>query len=252
MISIKNIFIHLQDDHPSPSRRSQSAPPGLLGLAAKPRSKRSRRRVAKRWADLVRNSIEIEAARQFEEARCLRRLRSETLTPKLRVVLDARLFLDFKHRVFEDSRDLLCLQLLGVIRERGDVVQFWSADEPLANETMQLMLAEAERMQHVRDDNCFQVVVETVPPFIFKWKSTLTLQGACPFFARAASKLVSDFASCIPSGMRRLLCRQLAINSCRVSITHLGRHLKPGNLSAQGIGPGYCIEVKTLRPSASQ
>ena len=84
-----------------------------------------------------------------------------------------------KHRVFEDSRDLMCLQVLGVIRERGDgCVQLWAADEALANETMQLILGEGERMQRVKADNCFQVVLENVPPFVFKWKSTLTLAGA--------------------------------------------------------------------------
>ena len=100
------------------------------------------------------------------------------MTPKLRAVLDARLFLDFQHRVFEDSRDVLCLQLLGVIREKGDLVEFWSADEPLANETMKLLLDEAERMQIVRDDNCFQLVVESAAPLVFKWNNGLTLQGA--------------------------------------------------------------------------
>ena len=110
----------------------------------------------------------------------MRRLRIDGQTPKLRVVLDVRVFLDFKHRVFEDSRDLMCLQVLGVIRERGDgCVQLWAADEALANETMQVLISEGERMQRVKADNCFQVVLESVPPFVFKWKSTLTLAGAC-------------------------------------------------------------------------
>ena len=113
----------------------------------------------------MRNRIDIEAARQLEEARSLRRLRIDGKTPKLRVVLD-------KHR------DLMCLQVLGVIRERDGCVQLWAADEALANETMQVLISEGERMQRVKADNCFQVVLENVPPFVFKWKSTLTLAGA--------------------------------------------------------------------------
>ena len=180
MLSIKNTFIHLQDEPPAPRRRSHSAPASFDGIsvAVKLRSKRSRKRICKRWADLVRNRIAVEAARHFEEARASRRLRAESSTPKLRVVLDGCVFTEFKHRVFEDSRDILCLQLLGVIREKWDVVELWSADEPLANETMKLLLDEAERMQRVRDDNCFQLVVENVAPFVFKWNNTLTLQGA--------------------------------------------------------------------------
>ena len=180
MLSIKNTFIHWQDEHPAPRRRSHSAPASLVRnpTAAKLRSKRSRKRACKRWAELVRNRTEVEAARQLDEARSLHRLRAESLTPKLRVVLDRLVFTEFEHRVFEDARDLFCLQLLGLIREKGDVVQLWSADELLANETMKVLLEEAERMQRVREDNCFQLVVEGAPPFVFKWKNTLTLQGA--------------------------------------------------------------------------
>ena len=122
MLSIKNTFIHVQDEEPpAPRKRSHSAPARFDGSPTKPlRSKRKGKRNTRRWADLVRSRIDIEAARQLEEARSLRRLRIDGKTPKLRVVLDARVFLDFKHRVFEDSRDLMCLQVLGVIRERGD------------------------------------------------------------------------------------------------------------------------------------
>ena len=148
----------------------------------------------------MRCKIESEAAIQLEQARSLRRLRAESLTPRKRVVLDGRVYIEFKHRVFEDNRDVLCLQLLGVIREKGDVVELWAADEALGNETMQLMLGEAERMQRVRDDHCFQVILESVPPFVFKWKSTLTLQGAWPNFCkRHMEEFVSDSTGCFPS-----------------------------------------------------
>ena len=206
MLSIKNTFIHVQDEEPpAPRKRSHSAPAGASFAGSSPTkplrsSKRRGRRNCKRWADLVRCKIESEATIQLEQARSLRRLRAESLTPRKRVVLDGRVYIEFKHRVFEDNRDVLCLQLLGVIREKGDVVELWAADEALGNETMQLILGEAERMQRVRDDHCFQVILESVPPFVFKWKSTLTLQGAWPNFCkRRREEFVSDFTVCFPS-----------------------------------------------------
>ena len=146
------------------------------------------------------------------------------MTPRKRVVLDGRVYIEFKHRVFEDNRDVLCLQLLGVIREKGDVVELWAADEALGNETMQLMLGEAERMQRVRDDHCFQVILESVPPFVFKWKNTLTLAGACvtqkpdlrkPLCFRFQLYLLAQvsatfFADSSPSTLARSLSRILA------------------------------------------
>ena len=154
----------------------------------------------------------------------MRRLRIDGQTPKLRVVLDARIFLDFKHRVFEDSRDLMCLQVLGVIRERDGCVQLWAADEALAHETMQVLISEGERMQQVKADNCFQVILESVPPFVFKWKNTLTLAGACvtqkpdlrkPLCFRFQLYLLAQvsatfFADSSPSTLARSLSRILA------------------------------------------
>ena len=103
MLSIKNTFIHVQDEEPAPRRRSHSAPASARfdGSPTKPlRSKRKGKRNTRRWADLVRKRVEIDAARQVEEARSMRRLRIDGHTPKLRVVLDARVYLNFKYRVF--------------------------------------------------------------------------------------------------------------------------------------------------------
>ena len=168
------------------------------------RAKKRSARIVKRWAQLVRGAWQALNQKHLDDARHLQRFRYEKMTPKHRLTMPHRIFQFFCARAFSDVRDCHMLQILGVIPSRGDGVEFWCADDPLQTSSVtQELLDEASTMLRVFKDYCFQLVVDGLPPFVYRWKTNMTL-----------------------SSVRNLLDRRLSIGKTKVSILHLNDPLK--------------------------
>ena len=144
----------------------------------------------------------------------------ERSTPRPREALVKRVYTEFAHRVFSDKRDELMLQCMGVIREKGDNVEIWCADDPLDHPTMKLLLEEARRCREVYEAGCFQVVMVEHAHLVFKFRDCVTLE------------LLRKFAH-----------RHFRIAPGKQRLEHMGHALKVGPLCDQGIGPGSIVSL---------
>ena len=231
MLPVLHTFVHFScQPRAGSSRRSRSCPPEFnidvaLSQArsresrARKREQAARKKVARKLARLV-SALRVGIAKtMLEESKSIIGARKiERSTPRPREALVKRVYTEFAHRVFSDKRDELMLQCMGVIREKGDNVEFWCADDPLDHPTMQALLDQARRCREVYESGCFQVVMVEHAPLVFRFRHCVTLEL-----------------------LRNSAHRHFRIAAGKQRLEHLGHPLKIGALCDQGIGPGSIV-----------
>ena len=194
----------------------------------KSRAKRRTSKVVKKWSSVV-EGLWKEREREFVHEICEEEaFRACRVTPRLREILQRDAYESFLHYVFQDVRDCVALETMGVIRDRGgDTVEFWSADAPLEHPTMMGLLNEAKLCRESHGKSLLRLTrVDVVddPPLTTPFTRSLTLES-----------------------LRRTVQRKFQIQPVHQHLTHRGRVLSRGVLSDQGVGPGCVIFVVERR-----
>lgn len=238
---VKNTFYDVQLEVEAP-RRSQSAPPRLRGLPARPSRGRRVARLRKRERLHAENCVFDEYAAAVRGERCSERwaalaagiragdvrarldaaraARSEV--PRLRLELPCRLFTELAAIVFASEADALLLVRLRVLRLGGEAVQIWSSEDVLGHVVIQSLLLTGRSLLGMARDGLLQVFVRGAEPLVVRWGPNLS---------------VADV-------VLALSLRGIAPTS--YTLLHLRQVLGQGLLADLGVGPGSCLFVKAF------
>ena len=224
MLPVVNTFIEFR---PQPRPRRSSCPAEFFAdlviekalKREKARAKKRSARVVRKWSNIVEAAWKSDQEKTMKEIRALPRV--DKGSPKFRCALDLFVYPYFVRRVFPDVAHALLLETMGVIRREAATVQFWVADVFEENDAMQQIIAEARRMQAVREDGCIQISAVDRVPMVFPWRRSLTLES-----------------------IRKTCERHFGVPACRQRLTLLGTPLRRGRLEDQGVGHGSVIELE--------
>ena len=131
------------------------------------KSKRRAGKVIKRWSGLVADMWKRHEHEIVEEITKCGDTRASRVIPRFREVLQVEAYQTFLHYVFHDIRDCAVLESMGVIRDQGDCVEFWCADEPLEHPTMRALLREAKLCRETHEKSQLRLARANYKPFMF-------------------------------------------------------------------------------------
>ena len=174
------------------------------------------------WAILVRRAVEREDQMRLQEAVAMvGEARVKRMVLRRRVVLDKPTFREMMYALFDGDEALRGLRKMGVVRERSDSFELWSADDVMTDPVMQKILDTAQRASNVRQARAFHVFLSGEVPLVYPWVSSMTL-----------------------ATVQGIISETLHLSPSEYVLLHLGKRVKgKRTLKDQGIVPGSFLRL---------